>query len=83
MSKCANGKDNGIGGRIQMQLKNRIEVETPYYFKGSSCLSLFIEQVEGEHDQYNLSSEYERLFTGIPFGEVINEYKKIKSDFYA
>ncbi|WP_461199235.1 hypothetical protein [Enterococcus sp. N249-2] len=64
-------------------IQNKIEVETQYYFKGSSCLSLFIEQVEGEHDQYNLSSEYERLFTGISFGEVVNEYKKIKSDFYA
>lgn len=64
-------------------IQNRIEVETQYYFKGSSCLSLFIEQVEGEHDRYNLSSEYETLFTGISFTEVINEYKKIKSDFYA
>lgn len=64
-------------------LPNRIEVETPYYFKGSSCLSLFIEQIEGEHNQFNICSEYEKLFTDLSFNEVINEYKKIKNNFYA
>lgn len=60
-----------------------ILIETPYFYKGSSCLELYICSIENERNRYIMKSEFEQLFVCESFEEVINRYRELKNEVYA
>lgn len=66
-----------------MQETSMFRLDFSYYYKGSSCVNLFIEQAELGRNYFYLSNEYENLFSCNSIKEVQEAIEDLKNNKYA